>query len=340
VNHHDRWLGVLALAALTLALLAAGPRAARADATAAATENEVPVAGSALPEEAAEPGVADVASDATSLSKWWTDQPWRFNIGVYVWFLDAPVKIESGIHTTELPERFGKILAGLDMMAMLEFEVHKGPIGVFGLPIFYEGTVREHFRGPFQDQKVALEEKLWLIDYGVSYALGPWHLGKSDHSPAVTVEPFVGGRFLNDDITLDIDPGFTVHERPGRPDRVLFDPKVIELVEAIDPGSTRIDTSLVDTTIEFNTPIVGLRTSLDLTKRWTLTLRGDIGGFHVEGVQSTYQLSGKIAYNFKIWKISSNVHAGYRYLWVHYDEDDIAIKVRLRGPVVGIGFEF
>ena len=40
---HGRVYGVLAVAALALALLAAGPRAARADTTAAATEYEVPV---------------------------------------------------------------------------------------------------------------------------------------------------------------------------------------------------------------------------------------------------------------------------------------------------------
>jgi hypothetical protein len=340
VNDHGRWLGVLALAALTLALLAAGPRAARADATAAATENEVPVPGSALPEETAEPGVADVASDATSLSKWWTDQPWRFNVNVYGWLPDAPVTIESGIHTAEAPERFGKILAGLDMMAMLEFGVHKGPIGVFANPIYYDGKVSESFSGLFEKRDIELEEKLWLVDYGVSYALGPWHLWESDHSPAVTVEPFVGGRFLNDDITVDIDPGFTVWERPGRPDRVLFDPKEIELVEAFDPGSTRIDTSLVDETLEFNTPIIGLSTRWDLTKRWTILLEGDIGGFGVDDVDSTYQLFGRIAYRFKMWNVSSKVYAGYRYLYIDLDEDDIAIRVRIRGPVVGIGVEF
>jgi hypothetical protein len=158
---------VLALAALTLALLAAGPRAARADAAVAATENEVPVAGSALPEEAAEPGVADVASDATSLGNWWTDQPWRFNMNVYFWLPDAPVKIETGIHTTEVPERLGKIIAGLDMMALLDFEVHKGPIGVFANPIYYDGKVREPEQGLFQKRDIRIRGP--ILGIGVEF---------------------------------------------------------------------------------------------------------------------------------------------------------------------------
>ena len=60
----------------------------------------------------------------------------------------------------------------------------------------------------------------------------------------------------------------------------------------------------------------------------------------MDHVRSTYQVDGRIAYNFKIWNVSSKVYAGYKYLWVHYDEDPLEIRVRIRGPVVGIGFEF
>ena len=337
---HARVLGVLALSALTLALLAAGPRAARAEATAGATENEVPVAGSALPEEAADPGVADVGSDATSLGKWWTDQPWRFGVDVYGWLPDAPVSIETGITKTKIPERFGEILKSLNFMAMVRADVHKGPIGVFADAIYYDGDITESQGFPFQKRDITLDEKVWIVDYGVSYALGPWNLWESAHSPAVTLEPFAGARYLHDKITIDVDPGITVLQRSGKPDRPLFDPKIIGLVEAIDPGSTTTVTRLLDTSIEFNTPIVGLRTRWDLTKRWTLNLRGDIGGWGLDGVNSTYQLAGTIAYNFKMWNVSSRVYAGYRYLYLDYEKDPVELYLIVRGPQVGIGFEF
>jgi hypothetical protein len=377
-------------------LFAAGPRAARAEAEGAATEGEVPVAGSALPEEAAEPGVADLASDATATGNWWTDQPWRFNANVYFWIPNAPAEFEVGTYEAEFPLRMGDIIKSLDMMAMLEFEVHKGPIGVFASPIYYDGTFRKSSQGPLRKRDLELDETLLELDWGFSYALGPWHLGKSDRSPAVTVEPFVGGRFLKDDVKLDIDPGIT--ELQLGDDRVLIDPDILELQarsprgrdlldrgiivrptlclrrparcgrrlhvgreliqlredvqEALrddlgnlvrarfDPDQTRTVTTLVDTTIDFVTPIVGLRTRWDLTRRWSLDLRGDIGGFHVDDVRSTYQLYGGVAYHFKMWNVSSKAFAAYRYIWIHYDDDEIAIRVRIRGPLVGIGFEF
>ena len=59
------------------------------------------------------------------------------------------------------------------MMAMLDFEIHKGPIGVFAAPIYYEGKVKEPLQGLFEKREITLSERLWLVDYGVSYALGP-----------------------------------------------------------------------------------------------------------------------------------------------------------------------
>jgi hypothetical protein len=51
------------------------------------------------------------------------------------------------------------------------------------------------------------------MDFGMSYELGRWHLGKKPNSPAVTVEAFAGARWLIDEIKIKISPGGPFH--PG-----------------------------------------------------------------------------------------------------------------------------
>ena len=93
------------------------------------------------------------------------------------------------------------------------------------------------------------------------------------------------------------------------------------------------------TTIRFNTPLIGLNTLWDLTERWILRLGGNWGGWDVDNVHKTYEFVGTIGYRFKMWNVSSKVYAGYRYLHVTY-EKEVEIQVDVKGPLVGIGWEF
>ena len=209
-----------------------------------------------------------------------------------------------------MPEKFDNIFDDLQITAMFEVEVHKGPIGVFASPVYYKGEDDEKFTGLVGERrKATLDETVWLIKYGASYDLGPWHLGKNSDSPAVVVQPYVGGLYLTDDIKLKVNPG------------------------ALDIG---LD---FKTTVRFNTPIVGLNTLWDLTERWTLRLGGNWGGFHVDNVNTTYEFVGTVGCRFKMWGVSSKAFAGYRYLHVHYQKE-VEIKVNVQGPLIGIGWEF
>ena len=87
------------------------------------------------------------------------------------------------------------------MFVMFELEAHKGPLGFFISPGFYDGKASEHFRGPAgESRKVTLKEDVWAIDYGIGYEIGQWRLGEAADSPTLTVEPFVGGLYLCDKI--------------------------------------------------------------------------------------------------------------------------------------------
>ena len=93
--------------------------------------------------------------------------------------------------------------------------------------------------------------------------------------------------------------------------------------------------------IKFLAPVIGLRTFWELTDRWDLRLSGNYGGFDVDNLEETYDLTGTIAYKFTMWGASSSVFAGYRYLNLHYDKrSDVELDVTAKGPLLGIGWSF
>lgn len=246
------------------------------------------------------------------VADWW-EAPWWFHVNVYGWLPNAPATIKvDGQDVADLPEDFDKILADLELAAMFEVEVHKGPIGFFASPLYYKGKDTEDFRGPAgKERKFTVEEEVWLIKYGASYDLGPWRLWKDSDPPTVILQPYVGGLYLHDDIKLKVTPG------------------------AFDIG---VD---VDTTLKFNTPIIGANTLWNLTKRWGLRLGGNYGGFHVDDVEKTYEGVGTVVYRFKMWDdVSSKVFAGYRYLHLDYKKKEVAIELDVKGPLFGIGWVF
>jgi hypothetical protein len=206
-----------------------------------------------------------------------------------------------------LPEKFDNIFDSIEMFAMLAFEVHKGPIGLFANSLYFKGRDDERFTGPLLERrKVTLSETVYLVDYGASYVFGPWDVGKN---VSLTVEPYGGFRFFNDNLKLELHP------------------------DSLGAGFRFRDT------LRFNTPIVGVRTHWDITDRSTLHVAGDRGGWDVDDVKKTYQWYATVDYRFKIRELSSRVFAGYRELHVHY-EKSADIHVWIRGPVIGIGFEF
>jgi len=237
---------------------------------------------------------------------------WRFMVNIYGWMPEAPARIEIDDQTVaSLPEDFSTILDSLEMMAMFELELHKGPIGIFASPIYFRGEDDEHFTGEGGERrKATLKENLWLVKYGVSYDFEPLHLLKNCRFPSVVFQPYVGALFLHDEITMEVDPG-------------LFD--------------IGLDYKKL---IQFNTLIVGINTLWDLTRTWKLRLGGNFGGWSVDKVTSTREFIGTLSYNFKMYDISTKVFAGYRYLHIDYKHSALKIHVDIKGPLVGVGWEF
>ncbi len=86
----------------------------------------------------------------------------------------------------------------------------------------------------------------------------------------------------------------------------------------------------------FTDPILALRTNTALSPRWSLIGYVDIGGFGI-GSDFTYQIA--VTAN---WQATENLYlsAGFRQLYLDYDKDGTAFKVRMAGPLLGATWRF
>jgi hypothetical protein len=194
---------------------------------------------------------------------------------------------------------------------MFELEVHKGRLGFFVSPVYYKGEANERFEGPLgESRKLTVKEKVWIVDYGVGWDLGPWKLGTGAGTPTLTVSPFVGARYFHDPIEMKVSPFLE---------------------------GQNLDETI---TVEFNTPFVGAKAAVKLSERWGFAVEGDYGVLNDSKVDKTWQFMGAVNYHFKIKDVASHVVVGYRYLYLDLENKTLEVEVDIRGPLVGFGVEF
>ena len=141
---------------------------------------------------------AESNSEPAAESGGWLGGPWRFGALIYGWLPHAPADIIYGQdEVAHLPEDLDTILDSMQFVAMLELEVHKGRLGFFVSPVYYQGKDNQDFVGALgQHRTLTVKEKVWLVDYGVGWDLGPWKLGAKAEAPMLTLTPFGGARYF------------------------------------------------------------------------------------------------------------------------------------------------
>jgi hypothetical protein len=151
-----------------------------------------------------------------------------------------------------------------------------------------------------------------IMSFGEGYRLGPYPLGGQENgrTPAVIVEPYLGGRWTDMDVKLDL----TVHET----------------------RSFEGDTGWAD-------PMIGVMTAWDLHPRWNLLLSGDVGGFGV-GSDLAWSATLLAGYRFHFSKrIMGNVMFGYRALYQDFESSSGAgfkYDTTMHGPYVSVSIDF
>lgn len=245
----------------------------------------------------------------------WSD-PWEFRVNLYGWLPDAPATISVGDTTlVDAPESLGTILDSLNVTAMFELEAHKGPLAIFANSIYYDGTYDDNLTGVIsgQERRYTLDEKVWAIRYGVGYTFGPWKLGEEANAPGMTLTPWAGAFYFHDDWDLRADP-----------------------LDAVFDGFS------TGGLVKFHTPMVGFTPRIQFNDRWYLNSSFSYGGWDTDGVDHIYDLLANAGYRFKMKGLDAKAFIGYRYLYFEWDDEDVGstVKLRVRGPYIGIGWTF
>ena len=189
------------------------------------------------------------------------DDPWRFDFGLIGWGPAVSGNVTVRGRKIDVDAGLDDLLDHLKGIAMLGFELRKEKFGFYAQPNWVK-LKEDGNVGPLDS---TLEQKLWIVDAAGFYQLHKW----CDERP-VTLDALVGVRYWH------LDHELTVHGTGG----------VINF-----NGSD--SNYLID-------PIIGLRAKMYFTRKFSLNLHGDVGGFGASDNSSdlSWQALGTLGYDF------------------------------------------
>ena len=121
----------------------------------------------------------------------------------------------------------------------------------------------------------------------------------------------------------------------GRPLELLFGLRYVALKSTVDIAPV----PRADARESWLDPLVGLRFTYDFNDRWSVALRGDIGGAGISS--SSSELATNVSAMFG-WRISEKLtlRGGYRMLQMDFDGDSLVLDATLQGYVMGASWTF
>lgn len=246
---------------------------------------------------------------------------WEFAILPYLWALALDGNVTVKGLETDVDMSFGDIWDNLNIAFMCDIEARKGRFGLFVNPLYAELEGEQSKTILHTVITVDATIKMFIMGFGIDYRLGPYAIGNTAHArtPTVTVVPYLGGRYTDLDVKLDITryghiSGTTTYS-------------------SFEDGKHWVD------------PIIGARTIWGLSRHWNIIVSGDVGGFGV-GSDFAWSANGLFGYRFGLFggKDNANFLFGYRALCQDYKEgsgaDLFEYKATMHGPIVGLGIGF
>lgn len=76
---------------------------------------------------------------------------------------------------------------------------------------------------------------------------------------------------------------------------------------------------------------------LDCQKNWGLFLGYGQGGWDVDEI---YDFIGGVNYQFKMGDVPAHTFFGYRYLYIDWEDEPEALRLTVKGPLIGVGWGF
>jgi hypothetical protein len=223
----------------------------------------------------------------------------QWTVAPYLWMVGMDGSVTVHNTQAEVDASFGDILANLDfaLMAHVECELDKGGLFFDG---FYSALSDDADVGA---QSVELSSTLKLLEFGAF------------------------SRFLDRTLDASTDRHFKADALAGvryydLENRIDFDSAGLQ---SIDDGEWWVDS------------FVGARCQWDFARSFSLTARGDVGGF---GFGTASDLAWQVQTLF-CWQLSegATLGAGYRVLDIDRAQD-LDTDMQLHGPVLGVAFRF
>jgi opacity protein-like surface antigen len=232
------------------------------------------------------------------------DARWSHAITPYLWGSgmsgDAALGTPAGPLEADVNVGFGDILENLRLGAMVAYRGDRGPWTVMGDAIYME------------------------LEADRARDVGPLRVDATANVEQIALEADLGYRWI-DNVTVFVGLRYNA-----------IDLDLDVLRTGPGAGARRA----AGESAEWIDPLVGALAEFPLAERWSLRLRGDVGGFGV-GADLAWQAMASV-----IWRASDSVDvvASYRYLDVDYEDgsgaDLFVYDVATSGPGLGVTFRF
>lgn len=223
------------------------------------------------------------------------------SLGAWIWGLSGTLgsndrDVDVESDWTDTLENVDKLEFALNARVRAEFGRWSATVEVDGATVADSATFRE---GPLQ---IDAEARAWMLQAHVGYHLAGGRLGCGECAPTWCLGAYAGVRASWVDLELDRAPGGAV----------------------------------VDRSLDWLDPIVGLRGELNLSDRWFGLAEVDVGGFGV-GSDLAWHLVAAVGY-----RLSEGlaVSAGWKLLDTDYEEDGAVWDVRMSGPFLALTVSF
>ena len=231
-------------------------------------------------------------------------EEWEFTLSFFPFLagIDGEVTVKGSKSSVDVG--FSDLLDVLDFGLGAHFEVKKGKFGFFFEPTYMKLSVEEQV-DPINAE---VEVEMWLVEFAGFYQLGELNFGTND-TRKLSFDVLAGGRYwyLGNEIKIS------------------------------EPTAGTFNAEAVEGWID---PLVGVRFRIDLTEKFLLHLRGDIGGF---SIASEFTWNAIAIFGYNISK-KTTMWAGYRFLGVDYEEGEGTslnkFDITMSGPLIGLSYRF
>lgn len=241
------------------------------------------------------------------------DDTWDFFVGPYGWLTGVEGTVVTDGDEVDINIPFEDFLDHVSSGLMVYFEARRNKMFVA-----FDGTwavLNNEIDGRIFDLDIEIRQQIYDIQVGYEVhnkELGDViHRKKFDWQRRGLVDLYIGGRYFKTEPIITITP-------------IIGDPR------EISQADSRVD------------PFVGLRLGWDMSYRWSLGFRGDVGGFGIsDAAQFSWQAAGMLGY-----RVSQKVSVVLGYRVLAYDtvtgegEDRNGTDLRQEGLIIGAGISF